>query len=111
MERKLKDSGIPWIGQIPEHWNVHFLRGIADNFKKGNGITKEDLDSNGNVSCIRYGDLYTKYNYHITEVVCKTNKERIANPVYATYGDIYFTCSGEDIAVIGKSAAFMSDQP
>lgn len=22
MERKLKDSGIPWIGLIPEHWEI-----------------------------------------------------------------------------------------
>ena len=22
---KMKDSGINWIGQIPEHWNVHYL--------------------------------------------------------------------------------------
>lgn len=36
---KLKDSGIPWIGLIPEHWNIHYLRGISNRFSKGNGIT------------------------------------------------------------------------
>ena len=28
MERKLKDSGIPWIGEIPEHWDVMRLRRV-----------------------------------------------------------------------------------
>ena len=31
MERKLKDSGIPWIGQIPEHWNVSKIGQLYDN--------------------------------------------------------------------------------
>lgn len=28
MERKMKDSGIPWIGEIPEHWDVMRLRRV-----------------------------------------------------------------------------------
>lgn len=28
MERKMKDSGIPWIGAIPEHWEVMRLRRV-----------------------------------------------------------------------------------
>lgn len=31
MERKLKDSGIPWIGQIPEHWEVSKIGQLYDN--------------------------------------------------------------------------------
>lgn len=108
---KLKDSGIPWIGLIPEHWNIHYLRGISNRFSKGNGITKEDLDANGDIACIRYGDLYTKYNHHITDVICRTSISKIQNPVYASFGDIYYTCSGEDVEAIGKSVAYMSNQP
>lgn len=28
MERKMKDSGIPWIGEIPKHWDVMRLRRV-----------------------------------------------------------------------------------
>lgn len=28
MERKLKDSGIPWIGEIPEHWKIARIKDI-----------------------------------------------------------------------------------
>lgn len=111
MERKMKDSGHPWIGKIPEHWELHYLRGIANAFRKGNGITKEDLDPDGDILCVRYGDLYTKYNHCITTVSCRTNVSAIQNAVYSTYGDIYFTCSREDVDLIGKSAAFLCDEP
>ncbi len=31
MERKLKDSGIPWIGLIPEHWKASKIGQLYDN--------------------------------------------------------------------------------
>lgn len=111
MERKLKDSGHSWIGMIPEHWELHYLRGISNGFRKGDGITKEDLNPDGDIACVRYGDLYTKYDHYITTVECRTNVSKIKNPVYASYGDIYFTCSGEDVEAIGKSIAFLSKDP
>lgn len=43
--------------------------------------------------------------------MCKTQLSKIQNPVYACYGDIYFTCSGEDIEAIGKSVAYLSEEP
>ena len=111
MERELKDSGHPWIGDIPAHWELHNLRGISNSFRKGNGITKEDLNSEGDISCVRYGDLYTKYDHYLMVPVCRTDVSRIQNPVYADYGDIFFTCSGEDVEAIGKSIAFLSNKP
>ena len=54
--------------------------------------------------------MYTKYNHHISDIHCRTNVSKIQNPVYAAYGDIYFTCSGEDVDAIGKSAAYLSDE-
>lgn len=31
MERKMKDSGIPWIGKIPEHWEASKIGQLYDN--------------------------------------------------------------------------------
>lgn len=31
MERKMKDSGTPWIGYIPEHWNISKIGQLYDN--------------------------------------------------------------------------------
>ncbi len=105
-----KETPSFWIPQIPAHWELHFLRGISNGFRKGSGITKEDLVPNGDTACIRYGDLYTKYNHCITDICCRTNMSKIQNPVYASYGDIYFTCSGEDVEAIGKSVVFLAKE-
>ena len=40
---------------------------------KGKGISKADLDPNGSQSCIRYGELYTRYGETISEPVSRTN--------------------------------------
>ena len=106
----VKETTSFWLPKIPAHWELHYLRGISKGFRKGNGITKEDLIPDGNIACVRYGDLYTKYNHHISDIHCRTNVSKIQNPVYAAYGDIYFTCSGEDVDAIGKSAAYLSDE-
>ncbi|MGN6512326.1 MAG: restriction endonuclease subunit S [Lysobacteraceae bacterium] len=31
----LKDSGIPWLGHVPEHWQVSMLRRFVDGFEQG----------------------------------------------------------------------------
>lgn len=52
-----RDSGIEWLGQVPEHWSTLRLANIGP-LEKGSGGTKEDDADNG-MPCVRYGDLYT----------------------------------------------------
>jgi type I restriction enzyme S subunit len=42
----LRQSGIDWLGEIPEHWNKIKLKYIAD-LKSGSNITADSLISNG----------------------------------------------------------------
>lgn len=107
---KMKDSGIPWIGQIPEDWKVKRLKYIADTFLKGNGITKDDIVEGGNTPCVRYGDIYTKYEFKFNECKTRTNKEKIFNLQYFTHGDILFTTTGELVEEIGKSVVYMGNK-
>jgi len=44
---KMKDSGIPWIGEIPEHWEMKKLKYVTS-LKSGNGITSDDINERGN---------------------------------------------------------------
>lgn len=55
-----KPSGIEWIGEIPEHWDLLKIKNLY-NFIKGSGITKSDIDENGLNECILYGELYTRF--------------------------------------------------
>lgn len=56
----MKDSGVEWIGEIPEHWHIMPLKSKF-NFGKGLSITKADLVSEG-VKVISYGQIHAKYN-------------------------------------------------
>ena len=78
MERKMKDSGIPWIGEIPDGWNVSLIGscikevdckntdGKEDNalqFKMGTIISKRNGDSKYNpetleaYNIVKVGDI------------------------------------------------------
>jgi hypothetical protein len=38
---KYKPSGVDWLGDVPEHWGVVTLKGIA-NLKSGDSITRHN---------------------------------------------------------------------
>ncbi len=42
----MKDSGIEWLGEIPEKWEVKRLKFVSD-FKSGNGITANLIKNDG----------------------------------------------------------------
>ena len=109
-DRELKDSGIEWVGEIPADWEVSRLKSIAKDFSKGSGITKEDIVITGDTPCVRYGEIYSKYNQSFTECVTKTNREIISPQKYFSYGDILFACTGELVEEIGKSIVYLGDR-
>ena len=53
--RAMKDSGIPWIGEIPETWNVNMLSSLFDEHKQKN----KDL-SETNLLSLSYGKIIRK---------------------------------------------------
>ena len=100
----MKDSGVPWLGEVPTYWEVRHL-GRIGRFFKGGGGTKEDEREEG-IPCVRYGDLYTHHRFFIT-----ASRACVAPELAATaytpiaYGDVLFAVrSGETIEEIGKSA-------
>ena len=90
--------------KIPEGWSVRKL-GDLGIFSKGSGITKNDLVSDG-LPCIRYAELYTKYNFVIPNCVSFISEEvsKTAKPIQC--GDILFAGSGETKEEIGKCAVY-----
>lgn len=57
---RYKDSGVEWLGEIPEHWKVMMLKNLFS-FNKGLSITKSDLVENG-TPVISYGQIHSKAN-------------------------------------------------
>ena len=97
-----RDSGVPWLGEVPTHWEVRRL-GQMGRLSKGNGGNKEDETLVG-IPCVRYGDLYTTHSYFIEQTRSFVSKEAAKNYTPIAFGDALFATSGETIDEIGKSA-------
>ena len=107
----MKDSGVEWIGEIPETWRMKRTRYFVSSFRKGFGITKDEVSDEGDIFCVRYGEIYSKYNEKIVEIQSKTLKETIAAPQRIVKGNLLFACTGELVDEIGKNVLFDSDYP
>ena len=97
-----KPSGVPWLGDVPEHWDVVQLGRIGV-FSKGSGGTKDDEVLDG-IPCIRYGDLYTTHKYFISQTRSYISPAKAGAYTPIKRGDVLFPTSGETIEEIGKSA-------
>lgn len=110
MMQYMKDSGIRWIGEIPAEWELNKIKYIASSIFQGNGITKEDVVEDGDTFCVRYGEIYTKYNFAFKDCVTKTNEKLISSRRYFSHGDILFVGTGESVEEIGKNIAYLGNE-
>jgi len=75
-------------------WEEKRLGEVAT-FSKGKGISKADIAEDGATPCIRYGEIYTLYREHITEVRSSTDVSR--DSLYLSQSqDVIIPASGED---------------
>lgn len=68
--------------------------GSIASFSKGKGISKSQVDRDGVLECIRYGELYTEYSEVIDKVVSKTNVSA-KELVLSSANDVIIPASGE----------------
>lgn len=104
-------SGIDWIGDVPKGWRVMKVKHAANSFAKGNGITKDEVFTNGNTPCVRYGEIYSKYKNSFKSCLSATNIEIQKSPHYFHYGDILCAGTGELVEEIGKSIVYLGNDP
>ncbi|MFB1644268.1 restriction endonuclease subunit S [Campylobacter molothri] len=105
---KLKNSGIEWLGEIPEHWEMVRLANFGI-FLKGNGISRQDLIEDGEPA-IHYGDIYTKYEISTTALKSRISTETAQNITSIHNGDILFAGSGETKEDIGKNIVYLGKE-
>ena len=69
MARVMKDSGIEWIGEIPQEWEVRKLYGLLKTI--GSGTTPKGSDSyyDGDILWLNTGDLNDGYIYKVHKSV------------------------------------------
>ena len=95
-------SGVEWLGEMPEHWELRRLAQIG-RLSKGNGGNKDDEVPMG-VPCVRYGDLYTTHTYFIRKSRSFVSQSTAEGYTPIKFGDVLFAASGETFDEIGKSA-------
>ncbi|SMN01578.1 Type I restriction-modification system, specificity subunit S [uncultured Candidatus Thioglobus sp.] len=105
---EMKDSGVEWIGEIPSGWNV--LNGsYIGSYSKGKGIKKDEVVEVGN-PCVRYGEIYTKYELKIDSMFSFISDETTTNSVSVRAGTLLLTGSGETKKEIGKCVVYLGDE-
>ncbi len=62
---KMKDSGVDWIGEIPEHWNLKKLKYISK--IKTSNVNKKSTDGEKSVKLCNYTDVY--YNDFVSNSI------------------------------------------
>ena len=78
-------------------------------FAKGRGVKRDDV-SHGGLPCIRYGELYTRYNDYILKVVSRIPPSIAATALPIKTGDLLFAGSGETAEEIGRCAAYLGKE-
>ena len=74
-DRPMKDSGIEWIGDIPESWEVLSVRYIG---QLQNGISKGGEFFGKGFPFVSYGDVYKNYElpHSVSGLIDTTEDER-----------------------------------
>jgi len=93
------------VGVIPSDWLVKKL-GEIGSFKKGKGIRKDEIISDG-IPCVRYGELYILHHEYIKGFSSFISSESAKKSQKLNKGDLLFAGSGETKEEIGKCAAFL----
>ena len=103
---KMKDSGVEWIGEIPENWRLNRFKNL---FKTRSGITftKKQIVEYGE-SVISYGQIHSKDNYGSRvnpELIRFIPKKLTKNKGKAKVveGDFLFADTSEDFEGCGNN--------
>ena len=100
----MKDSGIEWLGEVPEYWTIKNLGSFAS---LQNGISESGDFFTQGFPFVNYGDVYNNYALP-KEVDGLANSNKKQQEVYSIIkGDILFTRTSETKEDIARSCVAM----
>ena len=95
----MKDSGIPWIGLIPQRWKVGKAKNLCT-FLNGYAYNSNDFLKEGKFPVIRIGDIQ---DGHISYDNIVYVNDSVGLDVYKTHiGDILIAMSGATTGKVGR---------
>lgn len=102
---KMKDSGVEWIGEIPEHWEIRRIKYIG---KAENGLTygpSDVCDEGQGILVLRSSNIQNgKLTFEDNVFVRQAPKSLIVNK-----GDIIICSRNGSASLVGKSALVEDD--
>ena len=105
----MKDSGVEWLGEVPEHWAVKRLKNVLMESMKNGLFKKKDQFGTGsllvNVSDLYVDDYFIKLN-SLDRVVTTAEEQKIYK---VEIGDIFFVRSSLKLEGIGRSACLLEE--
>lgn len=93
-----KESGIPWVGKIPEHWGTIKVNKIS-NMINGYAFDSNDFNFSFNIPVIRIGDIQN--NSVLIEECLKTKERSELKQFLVKKGDILVALSGATVGKVG----------
>ena len=99
-KRNIKQGAMQKLLQPKKGWKVMKLGEVAI-FLKGKGLPKSHIQENGKLKCIHYGELFTKYNEFIGNILSYTNENE--NSFYSVSNDVLMPTS--DVTPNGLATA------
>ena len=107
---RLKSSGVEWLGEVPEHWEVAFIKHISD--VRFSGVDKHSYDDETPVRLCNYTDVYK--NVRITDDMDLMRATATAAEIARLTlraGDVILTKDSETPDDIGVPAWVPEDLP
>jgi len=102
---KLKPSGVEWIGEIPENWEVKKIIGLCRIVRGNSSFSKDELLNKGEYVALQYGKTYKvdeideQYEFYVNDEFYK--ESQIVN-----FGDVIIISTSETIEDLGHSVFY-----
>ena len=102
---KMKDSGIDWIGKIPEDWEIVSPYRYCEITRGNSAFKKDDLKPEGDFLAVQYGKTY-KVNMINNEYNFYVDKKFLKEDQLVMKGDTIFITTSETLEDLGHSCLY-----
>ncbi|CAM1333374.1 restriction endonuclease subunit S [Tenacibaculum aestuariivivum] len=102
---KYKDSGIEWLGNIPEDWRNYRVDWVSTIVRGNTGLKKDELLNKGDYVALQYGKTYkvdevnNAFNFYVNSELYK--KSQVVH-----YGNTILISTSETIEDLGHSCFY-----
>lgn len=105
-----KDSGVEWLGEVPEHWEVRRLRNVTE--VRFSNVDKHSKEGEKAVRLCNYSDVYHNDRIHSgMNFMRATASDNEVNRFRLVTGDVLITKDSETWDDIGVPACVESTGP